>query len=254
MKISNEVLGIDIGGSGVKGAVVDVKSGKMLTERVRIPTPKPYSVEGLLYAIEEIVRAHSWKGRIGCGFPGVVRSQVIESALNLGEPFIGLNLAEEIGKRCSCEAWVINDADAAASGEVHFGAGKDKSGVILTLTVGTGIGSGLFKDGMLIPNFELGSLKVRDKKTGKTVIAESLCSDAARKRLDLKWGVWAERFNKYLQYVHSLIWPDLIIIGGGISSKPEKFFAKLDVTCDLTLAKLQNHAGLIGAAYEALQH
>lgn len=249
-----KVLGIDIGGSGVKGAVVDIENGTLIGERIRVPTPKPYSLEGLLCAIEQIVGTLGWKGPIGCGFPGVVRAQVIESALNLGEPFIGINLAEEIGRRCARNAWVINDADAAGAAEVKFGGGKDHDGVVLMLTVGTGIGSALFTQGVLVPNMEFGSLKMRDKKTGKLVIAESLCSDAARKKEDLKWDVWVDRFNKYLQYVHSLFWPDLIIIGGGISSKPEKFFADLDVDCDISLAEMENRAGIVGAAYEASRH
>ncbi len=246
-----KILGIDIGGSGVKGAVVDVKTGKFLTERVRVPTPKPYSLEGLLDAIEEIVKTLKWKGVIGCGFPGVVREQVIETALNLGSPFHGVNLAEEIGRRTSCNAWVINDADAAGLGEVQFGAGKNKAGTVLMLTIGTGIGSALFINGELVPNLEFGSIKMKDKKSGKMVIAEALCSDAARKKNDLKWGEWAERFNKYLNYIQSLTNPDLIILGGGVSSKPEKFFDKLDVKCDLTLATLENRAGIVGAAFAA---
>ncbi|MDX8414962.1 polyphosphate--glucose phosphotransferase [Intestinicryptomonas porci] len=246
-----KVLGIDIGGSGVKGAIVDIKTGKFLTERLRVPTPKPYSLEGLLDAIDEIIKTFNWNGVVGCGFPGVVRQQIIETALNLGSPFYGVNLAEEIGRRSACNAWVINDADAAGIGEMRFGAGKNQNGSVLMLTVGTGIGSALFTNGNLVPNLEFGSIKMKDKKSGKMVLAETLCSDAARKRLDLKWEVWAERFNKYLNYIQSLINPDLIILGGGISSKPEKFFDYLDVKCDLVLASLENRAGIAGAAFEA---
>lgn len=246
-----KVLGIDIGGSGVKGAIVDIKTGKFLTERLRVPTPKPYSLEGLLDAIDEIIKTFNWNGVVGCGFPGVVRQQIIETALNLGSPFYGVNLAEEIGRRSACNAWVINDADAAGIGEIRFGAGKNQNGSVLMLTVGTGIGSALFTNGNLVPNLEFGSIKMKDKKSGKMVLAETLCSDAARKRLDLKWEVWAERFNKYLNYIQSLINPDLIILGGGISSKPEKFFDYLDVKCDLVLASLENRAGIAGAAFEA---
>lgn len=246
-----KVLGIDIGGSGVKGAIVDIKTGKFLTERLRVPTPKPYSLEGLLDAIDEIIKTFNWNGVVGCGFPGVVRQQIIETALNLGSPFYGVNLAEEIGRRSACNAWVINDADAAGIGEMRFGAGKNQNGSVLMLTVGTGIGSALFTNGNLVLNLEFGSIKMKDKKSGKMVLAETLCSDAARKRLDLKWEVWAERFNKYLNYIQSLINPDLIILGGGISSKPEKFFDYLDVKCDLVLASLENRAGIAGAAFEA---
>lgn len=246
-----KILGIDIGGSGVKGAIVDIKTGKFLTDRIRVPTPKPYSLDGLLGAIDEIVKTLKWKGVIGCGFPGVVREQVIETALNLGSPFYGVNLAEEIGRRTSCNAWVINDADAAGIGEMQFGAGKKKSGTVLMLTIGTGIGSALFINGNLVPNLEFGSIKMKDKKSGKMVIAESLCSDAARKKHDLKWDEWAEKFNKFLNYIQGLTNPDLIILGGGVSAKPEKFFDKLDVKCDLALATLENRAGIVGAAFAA---
>ena len=164
-----KVLGIDIGGSGVKGAIVDIKTGKFLTERLRVPTPKPYSLEGLLDAIDEIIKTFNWNGVVGCGFPGVVRQQIIETALNLGSPFYGVNLAEEIGRRSACNAWVINDADAAGIGEMRFGAGKNQNGSVLMLTVGTGIGSALFTNGNLVPNLEFGSIKMKDKKSGKRI-------------------------------------------------------------------------------------
>ncbi len=246
------VLGIDIGGSGVKGALVDTRKGELVSERIRIPTPTPHTLKNLLNAIGEITSRFAWKGIVGCGFPGVIRAQIIETAANLGgKNFIGVNLAEEIGRACGCDTWIINDADAAGIAEMNFGAGVSQKGVVLMLTVGTGIGTAMFTNGTLVPNLELGHLKMRDKATKKNISAEKICSDAVRKSRDLQWKQWAQRFNKYLQYVHALFWPDLIILGGGISSKSEKFLQYIEVDTDLVMAKLQNGAGIIGAATEA---
>lgn len=248
----NLVLGIDIGGSGVKGAIVNLKKGEFESERIRIPTPSPHTLQNMLSAIEEIVTSFKWKGIIGCGFPGVIRAQIIDTAANVGgKNFIGVNLAEQIGQRCGCEAWVLNDADAAGIAEIKYGAGKDRNGVVMMLTVGTGIGVSMFTDGVLVPNLEFGHLKMRDKASGKNISAEKICSDAVRKSRDLQWRHWAERFNKYLKYLHSLTWPDLMIIGGGIASKSPKYIKYLNVDCDITIAKLENRAGIIGAAYQA---
>ncbi|MBQ2721409.1 MAG: ROK family protein [Opitutales bacterium] len=247
-----KVLGIDIGGSGVKGGIVDLAKGELVSERIRVPTPKSRDPNMLIDAIAQIVDAFEWKGKIGCGFPGVVRSQIIETAANLtGKKIIGTNLAEEIGRRTNCDAWIINDADAAGIAEMQYGAGKDIKGLVLMLTVGTGIGTALFQDGVLVPNLEFGHLKMRDKLTSKNVDAEKIYSDAIRKANDLTWRAWTERFNKYLRYVQALCWPDLIILGGGIASKKEKFFKYIDVDCDVITAKLENRAGIIGAAYMA---
>ena len=179
-------------------------------------------------------------------------AQVVETAANLGgKKFIGTNLAELIGETCGCEAWIINDADAAGMAEVKYGAGKDCQGVALMLTVGTGIGTAMFSGGHLVPNLELGHLKMRNKATGKNTDAERLYSDAVRKKCNYNWRIWAERFNRYLQYVHALCWPDLIIIGGGAAAKSDKFMKYIDVNCDIIPAELQNRAGIIGAAYMA---
>ena len=246
------VLGIDIGGSGVKGGIVDIKKGELVGERVRIPTPRSHEPKAVVEAIAQTAHTAEWNGIIGCGFPGVIRSQVVETAANLGgKKFIGTNLAELIGETCGCEAWIINDADAAGMAEVKYGAGKDCQGVVLMLTVGTGIGTAMFSGGHLVPNLELGHLKMRNKATGKNTDAERLYSDAVRKKCNYNWRIWAERFNRYLQYVHALCWPDLIIIGGGAAAKSDKFMKYIDVNCDIIPAELQNRAGIIGAAYMA---
>ncbi len=251
MTKNNQILGIDIGGSGVKGAIVDLRKGDFVTERVRIPTPLNRTAESLLDAIRQIVDAFNWKGVIGCTFPGVIRAQIIETAANMGDAFIGLNLAEEIGRVCACDAWIVNDADAAGIAEMRYGIGKGKGGVVLMLTVGTGIGSALFIDGKLVPNMEFGQIRMRDKRTDKNIPAEKICADSVRKAQDMSWDAWSGKFNKYLEYIHSLIWPDLIIIGGGLASKQEKYINLLDVNCDIAIATLENRAGIIGAALEA---
>ena len=246
------ILGIDIGGSGVKGAIVDIRRGEFATDRLRIPTPTPHTPKNILGAINDIVEHFKWSGVMGCGFPGVIRSQIIETAANIGgKNFIGVNLAEQIGQTCGCEAWVVNDADAAGIAEMRFGAGKGNKGVVMVITVGTGIGVSMFTNGVLVPNLEFGHLRMRDKSSRKNYAAEKLCSDAVRKSHDMQWRHWAERFNKYLQYVHDLCWPDLVVLGGGVASKSDKFMKYINVDCDVVVAKLENRAGIIGSAYNA---
>ena len=235
----NKILGIDIGGSGVKGALVDVRKGEFASERVRVPTPKAHTPESILSAI-------------GCGFPGVVRGQVIETAANLGgKNFIGVNLSALIAQKFGCKAWTLNDADAAGLAETRFGAGKGEKGTAIVMTLGTGIGVSMFVGGKLVPNLEFGHLKMRDKASGKNVDAEKLYSDAARKDADMSWKSWAGGLNKYLKYLCALTRPDLIIIGGGVSAKSEKFFKYLDADCRIAPAALENRAGIIGAAVGA---
>ncbi len=248
------VLGIDIGGSGVKGAIVDIKKGEFYSDRIRIPTPSSHTPQSILGAVKQIVDSLEWNGIIGCGFPGVIRSQIIETAANLGgENFIGVNFAQLIESETSCPTWIVNDADAAGIAEIQYGAGKNRKGVVLMLTVGTGIGVSMFVDGVLVPNLELGHLKMRDKKTDKNVSAEKLYSDAARKRADISWKQWIQGFNKYLEYVNMLCRPDLILIGGGVAGKSEKFLKYIKCACDIEIAQLQNKAGIIGSAYLASQ-
>ena len=248
--MKRKILGIDIGGSGVKGAIVDVAKGEFVGERIRIPTPSVHTPAAILDCVGEIITTFGYSGKIGCGFPGVIRSQVIETAANIGgKNFIGANFAEMIGLKFGCEAWLLNDADAAGVAEIRYGAGRGIDGVVAVLTVGTGIGVSMFVDGKLVPNLEFGHLKMRDKLSGKNVDAEKLYSDAARKKSDASWKSWASGFSKFLQYFQSLTRPDLIILGGGVASKSDKFLKYLEVDCDITVAQLQNRAGIIGAAY-----
>lgn len=243
--MNRKVLGIDVGGSGIKGAPVDVRTGKMLTERFRIPTPpeaKPFDVAQV---IAEVVRHFNWNGPIGCGFPAAVRDGVALTAANIHKSWIGTHIPTLIHDATGCHASVLNDADAAGLAEVGYGAAKDRKGTAITITVGTGLGVALFHNGHLFPNCELGHLEME----GST--AERFASDAVRKEQDLSWKDWALRFNKYLRKMEDLLWPRLIIIGGGVSKKHEKFFQYLEVKAEVVPAELRNEAGIIGAAFYA---
>ncbi|MGA2053468.1 MAG: polyphosphate--glucose phosphotransferase [Opitutales bacterium] len=250
----NLVLGIDVGGTGIKGGIVDLSTGELVGERVRLETPHPSTPAAIGDVLSAIARHFEWKGLIGAGFPGVVLHERIMTAANLDDSLIGLDLAHLLHERTGCRAHVINDADAAGLGEVTHGSGKGRDGVILLVTVGTGLGSALFINGTLVPNSELGHVKMKDKDTGKIRDAEKLASDTARERDELSWKAWAKRFDRYLKYLHHLFWPELIIIGGGVTKKGDKFMPLLTVPCATTLATLGNNAGIVGAATAARLH
>lgn len=251
---ANLVLGIDIGGSGVKGGLVDVSKGEIVGERIRLETPHPSNPTALGDVLNAIVKHFEWKGLIGCGFPGVVHQGRIMTDANLDESLLGVDLAHLIHERTGCVAHIINDADAAGLAEVTFGAGAGRPGTVLLITVGTGLGAGFFYNGVLIPNTELGHLKMKDKETGKIRDAEKMASDRARQLHKLSWKKWAKRFDRYLKYLHNLFWPELIIIGGGVVKKGDKFMPLLTVPCATTLASLGNNAGIVGAAIAAKLH
>jgi polyphosphate glucokinase len=250
----NLLLGIDIGGTGIKGGLVDPANGALVGERVRIDTPQPTTPAAIGDVLSAIAKHFQWKGLIGCGFPGVVNQGRIMTAANLDETLIGVDFARLAQERTGCVAWVLNDADAAGLAEITYGAGRGRRGVVLLITVGTGLGCGFFYNGQLIPNTELGHVKMKDKDTGKICDAEELASDRARQLQDLSWKQWARRFDRYLKYLHKLVWPELIIIGGGATKKGEKFMPLLTVPCATTLAALGNNAGIIGAAIAAKNH
>ncbi len=245
---TKKILGIDVGGSGIKGAVVNTKTGEMQSDRYRIETPvgaKPDDVAGI---IETICQKFSWEGPIGVGFPAVVQHGVAKTAANIDKSFIGLNVEKLITARTNCPVKVVNDADAAGFAEMKFGAGVDKSGVVVLITVGTGIGTVIFSDGKLLPNTELGHIIMPGDRE-----AEPYACDATRKKLELSWEQWALRFNEYLHYIEDLFWPDLFIIGGGVSKHENKIFSHFDVRTKIVPAQLLNNAGIIGAAIAAKQ-
>jgi polyphosphate glucokinase len=237
-----EILGIDIGGSGLKGAPVDLDRGELLCDRVRLETPRPAKPKAVAEVFVQVAKAFDWEGPIGVGFPGIIRQNFAQSAANLHSSWIGRDLEDLFGSATGCSVGVVNDADAAGLAEIQYGAGRDRSGAVLLLTLGTGIGSALFIDGRLYPNSEFGHLNF--KKT----IAEKYTSAAARKACKLSWAEWGERLNEYLVHIKRIISPDLVIIGGGASAKFEKFGSRINCGVEVLPAQLMNHAGIIGAA------
>jgi len=241
-----EVLGIDIGGSGIKAGPVDVASGTMTAERIKVPTPRPALPEAVADAIKELVEAFGWEGPTGIAFPGVVIGGVTHTAANLDPAWIGLDVRALFAKATGLRASLINDADAAGLAEMRFGAGAGEPGTVLMLTFGTGIGSALFADGVLVPNTEFGHIEIHGRD------AEKRASERARELHDLSWGKWAGRVEEYLCHVEALLWPGLFIIGGGISRKADKFIPLLtSVQARILPAAMHNDAGIVGAAMAA---
>jgi polyphosphate glucokinase len=240
------VYGIDVGGSGIKGGPVDTRSGELLTERVRIKTPKPATPDAIVRTAIEVVGQSGWDGPVGCGFPAVVKDGVVQTAANIDEAAIGFDFQSALEKKLDCPVRVVNDGDAAGLAEMRWGAGREAEGVVLMLTLGTGIGTSLFVGGRLVPNTEFGHIEVRGKD------AEHRAADSARKREDLSWKEYAERLDEYLHRIEDLLWPDLIVIGGGISKKSEKFFPHLTNRTAVVRAEMQNNAGIAGAALAGL--
>ena len=240
-----DILGIDIGGSGIKGALVNTESGKILGERVRIATPLPAKPDPVAQATADLVRRFDWHGPIGCGFPAAIHQGVALTASNIHKKWIGTNAAELFSRATNCPVYVLNDADAAGQAEMTFGAGRDRKGVVIIVTIGTGLGTALFTDGYLLPNAELGHIQIRGSD------AELRASDAARKRAKLSWAKWTLRFDEYLNTLEQLFWPDLFILGGGASKNHETFIPKLTVKAEVVPAQFLNEAGIVGAALAA---
>ena len=218
-----EILGIDIGGSGIKGAPVDTETGALLATRFRVPTPPQARPRAVAKCVAEVVRYFNWNAPVGCGFPAAIRSGVALTAANIHPKWIGKDAAALFGEVTGCPVHVVNDADAAGLAEITFGAGKGRKGTILVATIGTGIGTALFTDGRLLRNTELGHIKIRGKD------AEVRASDAARKRKRLSWKAWAKLLDEYLLEMERLFWPDLIILGGGVIKEHERFIPWLNV-------------------------
>lgn len=235
-------FGIDIGGTGMKAAPVDLATGQLTADRYRVDTPKPATPEALADVVAELVSHHEWSGPVGVCMPSVVSHGLVRSAANIDESWIDVDADALFTKVVQQEVSVMNDADAAGVAEMTWGVGKGRDGVVLCLTFGTGIGSGLFVDGRLVPNTELGHLELDGYE------AEKRAAASARKRDDLSWKDWAERVDRYLQHVAALFSPDLIILGGGASKQPEKWVDRLDPGCEVAVAELANNAGIAGAA------
>lgn len=247
-----EILGVDIGGTGIKGAIVDTEKGELKSERKRIETPHPATPAAVAETLKRLVDAFEWKGVIGCGFPATIHHGVAHSAANIDKTWIDTPVDQLFSEITGCKTFVINDADAAGICEMKFGAGKDQKGIVMMLTIGTGIGSAVFIDGHLHPNTELGHLFLNTKET-KFKVAEHYCSERIRVEKDLSWSKFGARFNKYLQRLEFLFNPDLFILGGGASKNFAKFSPEFQLHTQIVEAKTLNLAGIIGAAVNAAE-
>ncbi len=236
------VLGIDIGGSGIKGAPVDTRRGKLLAERHRIPTPQPATPEAVAATVAQLIRHFDWKGPVGCALPAVVQQGYVRTAANISKSWLGIHAPRLFRKAGRLPVTVINDADAAVYAEMHLGAGRRRSGLVIIVTLGTGIGTALFINGHLVPNTELGHIQIRGRD------AETWAAASVREAKNLSWKKWSHRVDVYLQHMQRYFWPDLFIIGGGVSRKHAKFLPRLSVAARVVPARLGNDAGIVGAA------
>jgi polyphosphate glucokinase len=243
-----EVLGVDIGGSGIKGAIVDTKTGEFVSDRFRIPTPEDTSPPKILSCIHKVVNHFSWKGPIGIAFPEPVRKGIVVRTANFDDSWESVNAGLIISELTDCEVSILNDADAAGIAEVTFGAGRDENGLVMVLTVGTGIGSALFYDGKLIPNTELGHVEI------KGITAENRASETARQQEGLKRKMWAKRLELVLWHYEKILNPDLFILSGGMSNKADKVLPFVHINTRLVAASFMNNAGMVGAALHAAEN
>ena len=245
MTPSSLAVGIDVGGSSIKCALVNVTTGEFASERFSTPTPAQGSTETLLAALTTVVANVPGNYAVGLAFPSVIRAGVVRTAANLNKAWIGQPLALLAAERLRRPVIAINDADAAGLAELHFGAARDVPGTVLLLTLGTGIGSALFVDGKLVPNTEFGHLQVAGQE------AEHRASGRAKVDRQLSWNAWADELNIVLREMHALLWPDLIVLCGGITEEPEKFMDKLRCEARLCIGALRSEAGIVGAAAAA---
>ncbi len=246
-------IGIDVGGSGIKAAIVDIDAGQLHSERLRVATPIPATPEAVIASMSRLVRRLVKSGGldsstpVGVGLPGVTIDGVLKSAANIDPTWIDYPVVERLNRLLKRPISIINDADAAGIAEMRFGIGKGKQGVVIFLTLGTGVGSGTFNDGVLVPNTEFGQMEIRGRP------AERRSAAAARVRRGLSWKAWATDLDEHLDRIHQLMWPNLMILGGGVSKSPDKFIPRLTVACHVVPALLRNDAGIIGAAIVAAE-
>ena len=226
----------------MKAAIVDTSTGELLTERLRIDTPQPATPAAMADVVTRLVEGHEWTGPVGCAFPAVVRAGIVGSAANIDDSWIDVDADRLFTETLGAEVHMINDADAAGIAEMRFGVGRGRQGVVMVLTFGTGIGSGLFVDGVLVPNTELGHLELDGYD------AEKRAAASARKRDGLSWSEWGGRVEHYLKHVEHLFSPELFIVGGGASKKPEKWLPEVDIETEIVVAEMANNAGIVGAA------
>jgi polyphosphate glucokinase len=237
-------IGVDVGGSGVKAALVDLQTG-VATGRQRVETPQPATPDAIAKSVAELVDRLDTPGAIGCTLPAVVLNGVVCTAAHIDESWIGTDaervMSDAAGRPCA----VLNDADAAGLAEARFGAARDRTGVVVLVTIGTGVGTALLDDGKLVPNAELGHIVVTNQ------VADTWVSDAARTNEQLTWKRWSNRLERYLTHLHALLWPELIVVGGGVVKHADKFLDRINVGCEVRIAELGNLAGIVGAALAA---
>jgi len=245
--VPNLGFGIDIGGAGIKGAVVDVETGLLTTERLKLPTPQPSVPDAVAKVVAELVQHFGWQGPLGCTFPAVVQNGVARTAANVDQSWIGTNIEAVMGTATGLPVTAVNDADAAGVAEVKWGAAKDVEGLVIMVTLGTGIGTALFYNGALIPNSELGHIELDGGDY------EPKASGAAREREQLSWEKWARRLQRYFSALEFLLRPTLFVVGGGVSRRSEKFLPLLVLDAKIVPAKFQNEAGIAGVAFMAAE-
>jgi polyphosphate glucokinase len=239
-------LGIDIGGSGIKAAPVDVATGKLLADRQKFDTPRPALPDAVADVVKKLTAAFDWSGPVGITFPGVVTDGVTRTAANMDPAWLGLDAASMLGRATGGQVRMLNDADAAGLAEMRFGAGVGEHGTVLMLTFGTGIGSALFTRGVLVPNTEFGHVEIRGED------AEKRASERAKELHDMSWGKWAGRVDEYLRHIEAVLSPDLFIVGGGVSKQSDKWVPRLTgIRARIVPAALLNDAGIVGAAMTA---
>jgi polyphosphate glucokinase len=245
-------IGVDVGGSGIKAAIVDVDAGRLLSERLRVVTPSPSTPDVVIASIGRIVKRLAKSGAlgpatpVGVGLPGVTMDGTLKFAGNIDQTWIGFPVVERLRKVTGRRVTIVNDADAAGIGEMRFGIGRDRPGVVIFLTLGTGVGSGVFVDGKLVPNVELGQMEIRGRA------AERRSAAVARVRRGLSWKAWAQDLDEHLDRIDKLMWPTIMILGGGVSKQADRFIPRLTVRCPVVAAQLRNDAGIIGAAIVAV--
>ncbi|HEY0640474.1 MAG TPA: ROK family protein [Pseudonocardiaceae bacterium] len=243
--MSSHGFGIDVGGSGIKGCTVDLDTGTLVGDRLRITTPDPSTPEAVATVAARIVGRFGWRGRLGVTVPCVVKHGTVLTAANVDPSWIGTDAPEVLGKEIGEPVVVLNDADAAGIAEMRYGAGRDVRGVVVLLTFGTGIGSAVFSDGELVPNTEFGHLQLDGRD------AEDIAAASVKEQQDLSWEEWTPRVSRYLAALESLVWPDLIIVGGGISKDADRWLPMLENRTRVVAAQLRNAAGIVGAALAA---
>lgn len=243
--LSDRALGIDIGGTGIKCALVNVPDGSLASDRFRLDTPHPSTPEAVAKTVAEVVRNVDFTGPVGVTFPGVVMHGTVQTSANMDSSWTGTSLSGTLAPVLPGPVTTLNDADAAGLAEVRYGAGEGRPGLILMVTLGTGIGTALIYDGVLVPNSELGHIEVGGHD------AESRASVSARERRNMTWEQWAGKVQKYLRHLENVLWPDLFIIGGGVSKRPEKWFDLIETRTPKVIATLVNNAGIVGAALAA---